>query len=476
MEFGPVKTWLGQVEAVMRRIFARSNVYQALPFLYNEWGLFGTMAGLVFEDPETVIRIEPMTAGTYWLAENRYGRIDTLMRERRMTARQIWQEFDHDKIPVEVKNCLSNGRLEQEFVVSHVITPRDELGDSGMAFKSCYWMQGRGEGLLAERGFVSDPLLTARWDWVSGDVYGADSPGISGLSAAKQLQREQINLASVNEKNTDPPMQAPASLMTTGLSLMRGEVNYVADTSTAGIRSVYDFRHDATGTVNAIGQLQAELKQLFYYDLFLMLSYDERKQRATAEEIRALYDEKVSGLGPVLEQANPMLSKLIDRTFDICVGRSQAIWNGVQDGEPLFPMPPEELRDQQLDVDFISPLQQAQRSGALQSIERFATFVGQLAAAAQDPSVLDKVDLDQVVDIYGDALSVDAEAVRDDDQVAAIRGDRVKQQQMQQTAAMAPALAQGAKAVRDLGETKADPESVLASLSGALAGGGGAAP
>jgi hypothetical protein len=469
VEFGPVKVWLGQVEETLRRIYARSNLYQALPSLYAEWGVFGTMAGILFEDPEYVLRLEPMTAGTYWLAENRYGRIDTCYRERSMTARQVWQEFDHDRVGQNVRNALRSGRLDQPFTVSHIITPGD-FGE-GAPFKSCYWMQNGDapEQLLAERSFRSDPLMTARWDWADGDTYGSDSPGISALPAAKQLQKEEVNIARMNEVASNPPLQAPSSLAKTGLSTIPGEVTYVPDTNKSAIRSVYDIRFDDRGPRQAKVDLERELKQAFYYDLFLLLTNDERNQRATAEEIRALYDEKVTGLGPVIEQGNPMLAKIIDRSFAIGVERSLPIWRGSQDGDPLFPPPPPELQEMQLDVDFISPLAQAQRAGALGNIERFMSFVGNLAAV--DPSVLHKADLDQAVDEYGSALYVPAGMVRDDQAVTAIRDAAQQQQNMQQMMAAAPALKQGADALKSAAGAVPEEGSVLQSIAKGVTGG-----
>lgn len=481
VEFGPVKSWLGAVEDSMRRIFARSNTYRALPFLYGEWGLFGTMAALVFDDPQTVIRIEPMTCGSYWLAENRYGRVDTLARERMMTVRQILQEFERERIPQSIINAAKSGRLEQAHAVVHMVTPGDY--GTGAPFSSCYWLKSsdKPDEFLAERSFASDPLLTARWEEVPGDVYGTDCPGITALSPVKQLQKEEDNIARVNEIRANPPLQAPISLANTGLTTVPGEVNYVVDTTSAGgIRSIYDFRPDDGGLRQSKQDLVNEVRQAFYYDLFLLLTNDERNQRATAEEIRALYGEKVVGLGPVLEQGNPMLSKLIERTFAIGVARSEPVWRGVLDGDPLFPEPPEELRsgDVEIEVEFISTLQQAQRQGALESIERFMSFAGNLAAASQDPGVMDKVDLDQALDEYGAALYVPPEVVRSDEEVEAIREGRAQTQQMQQMAAMAPALKDAAGAAASLATARAEPGSLLeGALSGAAATGApGGAP
>src|SRR3546814_20411643 len=68
--------------------YAKANLYQALPFLYGEYGTFGTMAGLVVEDERTLFRVEPFTVGQYYLARSDRGEYDTLGREFSMTVRQ----------------------------------------------------------------------------------------------------------------------------------------------------------------------------------------------------------------------------------------------------------------------------------------------------------------------------------------------------------------------------------------------------
>src|SRR3546814_11403165 len=116
-----------------------------------------------------------------------------------------------------------------------------------------------------------------------------------------------------------------------------------------------------------------------------MLTLDERAQRATAEEIRAKYDEKVLALGPTLEQANAMLRVLHARVFGIMVRRSQPIWAGVLAGEPLLPPPPETLLEQAIEPEFTAALQPAQRAPTLQVTERVSTVLGACAQSRGQP-------------------------------------------------------------------------------------------
>ena len=82
------------------------------------------------------------------------------------------------------------------------------------------------------------------------------------------------------------------------------------------------------------------------------------------------------------------------------------------------------------------------------AIERGLAFVGNLAAIK--PDIIDKIDVDQAVDEYADAIGMPPSIVRADDKVEGLRADRAKQQQAAQAAEMAsqvaPAVKQGAEA------------------------------
>src|SRR3546814_16602958 len=81
------------------------------------------------------------------------------------------------------------------------------------------------------------------------------------------------------------------------------------------------------------------------------------------------------------------------------VRRSQPIWAGVLAGAPLLPPLPENLLEQDIEPEFISALQQAQRAQQLQGIERFASFAGAMAQFLGKPP--EKFDADQAMDAYG---------------------------------------------------------------------------
>lgn len=468
-EWGPVKAWLATVDERMLGLFARSNLYQTLPAMYQEYGTFGTMAALAFESPASGLRFEPYTVGTYWIARDGEGVVDTLYRCFPMTVRQCVERFGYDALHLEVRRMWDNpAQRENKVEILHAVEP-DGMG----AWSSCYYDAKRKDGprggLLKKARFATNPILSATWETVVGETYASTCPGMIALGDARALQVDERDKAQALQLHHKPPLQGP-NLMA-GISRAPGAYNVVdalqATGQSGAIRSLYEFQPDIRGLLDNIARLESRIDQAYFVDLFLMLTLDERAQRATAEEIRAKYDEKVLALGPTLEQANGMLRQLHALTFDFMVRQSQPIWEGRLDGEPMLPPPPKEMEGAEILPEFVSALQMAQRAQRLQGLERYAAAAGNIAALTGAKP--DKFNEDQWLDEYAAGLGIPPGVNHDDDTVAAMREEQAQQAQMQQMAAMAPALKQGADAVAGLAQTQPAEGNLLAALAQGVA-------
>jgi len=102
---------------------------------------------------------------------------------------------------------------------------------------------------------------------------------------------------------------------------------------------------------------------------------------------------------------------------------------------------------------------------ATNGIQQLIGVVGQVGAFA--PQVVDKIDADQIVDLYADALGVDPRLIVSDDNVAAIRKQRAEQQAQQEQMAQAQAAVQGAQA---LGNTPTGEPNALTDMMQGLQG------
>lgn len=426
----PVKQWLNDCTNTMLTVFQRSNTYRALHSVYRELGVFGTAANIVMPNFDNIIHNHPLTTGEFCIATDFQGKVTTLYREFQLTISQMVKEFGYDKCSVAVRNLYDRGALDQWVTVVHCIEPRADrdvnmIDAQNMAWKDVYFeMGGNQDDLLRESGFKRFPAMCPRWDVEGGDIYG-NSPGMEALGDIKQLQHEQLRKAQGIDYMTKPPLQVPTSMKNRDVETLPGGITFIDAAGGQGIRSIFDVNLNLQYLLGDIQDVRERVRGSFYADLFLMISSGQ-DGRMTATEVAERHEEKMLMLGPVLERLqDELLDPLIEVTFEQMLEAR------------IVPPPPPELQGQELSVQLVSMLAQAQRAIATNGVDR---FVGNLGSIAQfKPEVLDKFNGDAWVDSYGDMLGVSPDLIVPNEEVAKIRKQRAQaaaaQAQQEQMAA-----------------------------------------
>jgi len=311
---------------------------------------------------------------------------------------------------------------------------------------------------LRKAGYDYFPVLAPRWEISGEDVYGTSCPGMDSLGDIKQLQIGERRGAQAIEKMVNPPMTGPTSLKNFRASIAAGDITYVdARDAAASFRPAHETNLRIDLLEGKQQQIRSRIQRSFYEDLFLMLATMDRAN-ITATEIAERKEEKLLALGPVLEQLNQdLLDPLIDVTFDIMLKQG------------YIPQPPPELQGMDLKVEYVSVMAQAQKLVGINSIERFAGFAGQVAAVK--PDLWDKVDMEAVIDIYADMLSVPPTVLKDPDEVQAVRQERAQAAAQQQQVEQMAQVSQSAKnlAQAPMGQDSALDALIQRSEAGALA-------
>ena len=457
-EAGPVKAWLDKTTDKMNSVFLKSNLYNVLPIAYGDLGIFGTAAILIEEDFDNVIRCYSMPIGSYMLALSEKNRVEIFAREFRMSIRQVITRFGMDKDTGEiewknlsqfVKERYDQNDLESMIDICHFITPNDyfdgdRLEPKYKKFRSVYYEKGNYSGnahsmgvrdedrYLRESGYDYFPVLAPRWETTGEDVYASTCPGMEALGDIQQLQLGERRIGQAIELLVKPPMIGSSALKTTKASILPGNITYVDERSEGkGFRPAFQIDPRINELEQKQQQIRSRIERTFFSDLFLMLANSDRRQ-ITAREIDERHEEKLLALGPVLEQLNQdLLDPLIDLTFAFMYDRK------------MIDEPPESLRGSELKIEYISIMQQAQKLAGLSAVERFTNYAIGLAQA--DPTVLDKVDTAQLIDVFSDTTSMRAGVVRSDEDVAAMREQRAQAQAQQQQVDMANQEAMAAK-------------------------------
>lgn len=470
LKIGRVKSWLFRREQLMTSIIAKSNAYNTFAgAVYPDLLAFGTHATFYEEDTSDVIRLYPQAIGEYVLDSSSRGVIDTLGRDVPFTVRQLVQRFGLASCSLRVQDAYSRGNYGELIRVVHFVTPEEDYRPNTLGSKpwASWWFEKDSEEpnkFLRKSGYSRFPVLAPRWALTNSvsDVYGF-CPGMDVLGDTKELQHLETRKANLVDKITNPTLGVPEDMKNQRVSLVPGDHVYVPRAASGQrIEPIQVVSPQALSAVNElIYSVETRISKGFYADLWLQIINDDRTQPRTAREIAERHEEKMLQLGPVVERAeDEFLDPFIDYVYD----RVDEL--GIQDEAP------EELQGQNLGVEYISVMAQAQRLVNVSSTERFVSFV--LGFAQAKPEALDKMNTDAIVESMAQTLGVNPEFVLDQEQVDAMRSQRAE---AEQAAQQGEAMVQGARGLKDASGAEPDKLAALAQMmagpAGAAAGGFG---
>jgi hypothetical protein len=445
--------WLEQVTEAMYQAQKQSNFNAEMGELCLDIGAFGT--GVIFIDERQRdgegfggFRHQTIAPGSYVLAENAEGRVDTLFRCFKMSARQMEQEFQGLPLPEPVMNALPE-RPDQEFEVIHACYPRAE-GEYNRALKdaknkpwaSCY-IDKRTKTLLRESGYDEFPYCAPRWSKTSGEVYGR-GPGHTAMPDIRVLARvKQLTLSSAS-KAIDPPGLVNSDAVFGELELRSGSQNPVeGDPRQAWTPMESGAKFDVSNLL--IADLRASIQHIYFWEQLQLQG--ERVMTATEVERRVELMRRV--LAPVLGRfESELLNPLLSRQFGLML-RAGAL-----------PPMPEELANQDLDIEYKGPLARSQKTARLAAMDEIFAKLQQLATWAPDAAMraLDNFDLDSLLRDQADIAGMRSEDLTSLEYRKKLRDARAQQQQqaqmMQGGAQMAESLGKAGPGIQALMEAQ----------------------
>lgn len=461
----PVKEWLHECYERMVNAFARSNFYDQIHMLYREIGAFGTGVMFVEEDTETFLRCRTETAGTYCLDVDASYRVDTIYRRLRMTPRQIeeaWPDTCPDRICVMAKNDSN-----QWLTLLHAVEPNPHYREGSRTgrerkWRSVFMLLEGGTEILEVGGYYEFPALCPRWDTTASDIYGS-SPAMDALGDCRQLQKITADGRMALEKEVNPPLLIAESAGIDDVDSSPGALNYTSSLAQGqpSVTSLYQVRANLQALEATKQQLKQQIREMFFNDLFLMITQANRQMTAT--EVAERNAEKMLLLGPVLDRLrSELFQPLIERAW------------GILDRVGILPPPPvaivPELAGQEIKIEFISILALAQRQAGIAAINQTVGFIGSLAQITQSPDALDKLNIDEAISEVAEMHGVPPKMIRSDEDVAALREQRQQQMQQMQMMQMAQAgagvMATGARAAKDAGMSEMPPDAMQGAMGG----------
>jgi|HigsolmetaAR203D_1030402.scaffolds.fasta_scaffold14630_2 hypothetical protein len=410
-----VKRWL---EAVTERLYAafnrpRANFHPQAHELYLDLGAFGTSAMLIDDDPALGPTFATRHLGECFIAENAAGIVDTLHREFQLTARaavQLWGEA----VPEPIGRAAETdpGR---RFTFVHAVRPRAAWDPTSKLktdkpWASVYFNLDFKQP-ISVGGYDEFPYVVPRWAKVTGETYGR-SPGMTALPTILLLNSMMKTVIMGAQKRVDPPLMAPDDGFVLPIRATPGKVIfYRAGTPQYDRIQPLDIGGDPGLGLEMIQVQRSQIEQIFHTGLLMMAQGPQK----TATEVLQIREEKYRLLGPIVaRQEAEYLDPLIERVFRILLRRGE------------LPAPPDELQGAELEVEYTSPILQAQKGARIEGVVRVLEAVEW--AGAIDPGVANIVDAEALVREIGDTYQAPLAILRSPEDVAALRRSQAEAQ------------------------------------------------
>jgi hypothetical protein len=372
-----------------------------------------------------------------WI-ENANGMVDTVYRKWKPSARVLSSLFK-DGVHANVRQCLEK-EPHKEISVIHCIIP-SEYYQGEKAIKAPFvsvYLDVENEHVMEVVGVMAQEYVIPRWQTVSGSQYAYSPATVAALPDARLLQSMTRVLLEAGEKAVDPPMVAVQEALRSDISIFAGGVTWVDAAYDERMGEVLrPLTHDKSGIplgMDMAQRLQAMLAEAFYLN---KLSLPAPGPDMTAFEVGQRVQEYIRQAMPLFEPLEgDYNAPLCERTFELLL-RNGAF------GSP-FDMP-EELRTQEVEFHFESPLHDAIER---EKGQRFLEAQSMLAQTIQlDPSTADIVDASTALRDVLEAIGVPAKWTRSVEEAQAIAD---KRQQQQQTAEMMAMMQQGSEVAKNL--------------------------
>ena len=431
------KEWLESATETMYAAFNKSNFQQEIFELYHDLITFGTAAMFVEEDDEDILKFSTRHINEIFIAENDKGRIDTVFRKFKLSARAAIQKFGD--VSTNIATVAKKDPYE-EVEMLHAVYPRSDFDPKkqdkqNMPFESVYIEAGTGEELSVS-GFREFPFVVPRYLKASHEIYGR-SPAMTALPDVKMLNEMSKTTIKSAQKQVDPPLLVPDDGFILPVRTVPGGLNFYR----AGTRDRIEPLNIGANTplgLNMEEQRRNSIRNAFYVNQLMM----QTGPQMTATEVIQRNEEKMRLLGPVLGRLqSELLKPLIDRTFALILRKN------------LFKPAPEFLSGKDIEIEYVSPLAKAQKSSELQSIMRAIEIMGSLSNIAP---VFDHINMDKLVRHLADIVGVPQKILKPQSELNAERQQAQAQQeqmmqmqQLQQVAEAGGKIAPLAKALPD---------------------------
>ena len=434
------KEWLGDATNKMYNVFAKSNFQQEVFECYHDLIAFGTACLLIEEDKDDVVRFSTRHIKEFYIQENEKNIIDQVYRRFKMPLGSVVNKFGYDNVSSDVQRKFLK-EPHEEIEIIHCCKPRNiydqnKLDKKNMPIQSIYFENKNGH-IISIGGFKEMPYVIPRYLKSSTEVYGR-SPAMAALPEIKVLNKMVEVMLKAAQKQVDPVLMIPDDQVSLGpIRTSPGSINYYRSNSRDRIEPLLIGANNQLG-ITMENQRRDSISKTFHVEQLLIST----NRNMTATEVMQRNEEKLRILGPVCGRLqSELLQPLILRVFNVMLRRK------------LFSEAPQMLNQQEIQIEYVSPMALAQKGQELQSIMKALEVFGSIS---QVVPVQDWLDESGLVKHVSSTLGLPAKLIKSDAEVSQMREQKAaeaqqqaEQQQLLQETEMARNAAPLAKVISD---------------------------
>jgi len=391
-------------EHIINTILREGKFYQAIHVGNLELFSFGGL--MLFGDPsvKTISRFEECTAGTYAIASDADGELDTVVRRVRRTAMQLKKKYGYNKLCRGTQEQLDNGDPYGFIDVVHVVRPREDRDDTkidnlNMPYESFMYEDQVDKkdgdylvkGFLEESGYHEMPYFYAPYSLCGASEYGLGLGHLLVKQSGLLNETERLKVVALN-KLINPPIKKPSSVKNRA-NVGAGQETKVSPTDNQGLAPLYEIPYQVyQSALQEIGDVMARINAIAKADLFMDLPLEMRPRDMTATEYMARKRERLQQVAPFISLYEP---RVLDKIIQMVHNRA--------DRAGMFPPLPAALEQSGvLDIVYISSVAKSLRQAGAESTRVFladVAMVSELQTANQMKATsLRKVDFAQAID------------------------------------------------------------------------------
>ena len=342
------RQWLQDCRQIMLDDLSRADFYdESLGFTQVVLNLSTGIMLLDWDEANDSFVCENIAPDRCVIAQDKFHHVNLCMYTFQLSKDQAEDMFGDD-CPDKIKNSHS---YEQDytFVKAMVSAEKYDIEVNGEGdWIEVIWSEDDRDKALVERRTQHKPFICWRFERsLTGSPWGCNSPGercladIISLNVMEKAKTKGIQL------RLDPPIKATEGLalniVPAGVTRVKGSQDYAYMAPPGSSEEV----------LLEIQRKEANLKEAYYVDFFLMLQQTLEKNK-TATEATLLADEKSQIMASFTSRLNnEFLEPILETLWDMEIRHGR------------FPTPPESLQGEDVRIDYVSPLAIAQRKAQI---------------------------------------------------------------------------------------------------------------